>query len=321
MTPRWEQICSTSASRWLDTRTVVPSEASALMSERTSRVPCGRGRWSARPGPAARAARAGRRRSPGAAASRGVGAVPLARRGEQTHPVERGVDAARGRPRVGSHVGCVEPGEVGAAREVRVERRALDERTDPVQRLPRPLRHGVAEDAAAARRGLDETEQHPDRRGLARPVGAEEAVDRPTRHRERDPVDGDLVAEALREAHGHHRRLGITPGGGDRSSGAGSPRRQRGIQPLRCHRADGEPAVVGEHRGEQCPAQQPPAAPLTGDPGQGLQSDCSCSSPRRTPPEDGGTVPTATAAQPSPTTRGLSGRLPSGGSVPVFFSP
>ena len=32
-------------------------------------------------------------------------------------------------------------------------------------------------------------------------------------------------------------------------------------------------------------------------------------------------MPTATAAQPSPTTRGLSGRLPSGGSVPDFFSP
>ena len=221
MTPRWEQICSTSASRWLDTRTVVPSEASALMSERTSRVPAVEavGRLVQDQQLARREQGGGDRQA--LPHPEGVGAVPLARCGEQTHPVERGVDAARGRPRVGSHVGCVEPGEVGAAREVRVERRALDERTDPVQRLPRPLRHGVAEDAAAARRGLDETEQHPDRRGLARPVGAEEAVDRPTRHRERDPVDGDLVAEALREAHGHHRRLGITPGGGDRSSGRG----------------------------------------------------------------------------------------------------
>jgi hypothetical protein len=41
ITPRCVQICSTSASRWEETNTVVPSAAICLISARTSRVPWG----------------------------------------------------------------------------------------------------------------------------------------------------------------------------------------------------------------------------------------------------------------------------------------
>ena len=91
----------------------------------------------------------------------------------------------------------VQPGQVGPAGQVRVERRAFHQRADQRQRVGL----AVAASAGRARRGcprrLDQAEQHADRRRLAGAVRAEEAVDRAGRHRQVDPVHGELAAAEL----------------------------------------------------------------------------------------------------------------------------
>ena len=126
ITPRWVHICSTSASRWLETSTVVPSPASDPTSWRTSRVPCGSSPL---------VGSSSTSRSLGVSRARGdgeslphperVGPVALAGRGQQADAVERGVDPAYGGRGVGGAVGGVEPEQVAPAREVGVERRVL----------------------------------------------------------------------------------------------------------------------------------------------------------------------------------------------------
>jgi hypothetical protein len=63
-----------------------------------------------------------------------------------------------------------------------MEGRALDERTDPRKGQSGAGRHRFAEDLDVSFGRLDQAQQHPDRGGLARAVGAEEAEDGPDRH-------------------------------------------------------------------------------------------------------------------------------------------
>ena len=71
-TPTRVHICSISASRWLDRKTVVPGAVQRRAAARGCRgCPAGRGRWSARRARAAAAVASGRRRARAAAACRG----------------------------------------------------------------------------------------------------------------------------------------------------------------------------------------------------------------------------------------------------------
>ena len=54
------------------------------------------------------------------------------------------------------------------------------------------LRNRQAEEASRSRGGGDQPKQHPDRRRFARTVGAEEAVNRPCRNGQINPIDGVL---------------------------------------------------------------------------------------------------------------------------------
>ena len=97
----------------------------------------------------------------------------------------------------GGGVADVEPAQVLPPGDVGVERRALDERADAGQDATPPrAAWRWPEHLDLAGVGRDQAEQHPDRRRLARPVRAEEAVDRAAGHDEVDRVDGDLRAEA-----------------------------------------------------------------------------------------------------------------------------
>ena len=60
----------------------------------------------------------------------------------------------------------------------------------------------MAEHAAAARRRVDDPEQHAQRGRLAGAIGAEHAVDDAGRHREADAVDRAVVAEILDQVDG-----------------------------------------------------------------------------------------------------------------------
>src|SRR5206468_3910187 len=64
------------------------------------------------------------------------------------------------------------------------------------------------EDRDLAGVGRDDVVDHAQRRRLAGAVRAEDAVDDAARDRERDPVDGDVVAEALDDALDDERRRG-----------------------------------------------------------------------------------------------------------------
>ena len=207
MTPMWVQICSTSESRWLETSTVVPSSASEAIRCRTSRVPCGsrplvgssstsrsRGASSARRWRAAAACRGSRR-----------GSAWSPRRSSPTRSSAASIRAPRG-ARVGVAVGGVEPAQVGPAGQVGVEGRPLDQRADPWQRPPGPAGHRLPEQLDRARGGPDQPEQHPDRRGLARAVGAEEAVDRAARDDQQvDGVDRRPAGRTAWSARGTDR--------------------------------------------------------------------------------------------------------------------
>ena len=72
------------------------------------------------------------------------------------------------------------------------------------------LRRGLertvaAEDEARAARRVDDAEQHPKGRGLARAVGPEQAEDRAGGHGKADAIDGAGLAEILDEVDGFDR--------------------------------------------------------------------------------------------------------------------
>lgn len=77
--------------------------------------------------------------------------------------------------------------QVAPSGQVGRELRGLHHGTDAVDHLRQPARHGLAEQAHLPAGRARQIEQHPDRRGLARPVGAEEAVSRSSTATRRPP--------------------------------------------------------------------------------------------------------------------------------------
>src|SRR3954469_18429625 len=75
--------------------------------------------------------------------AQGVVAVPLPGGRGEADPLQRLPDPALRGTRVDGPVTGVEPGEVRPAGQVRVERRALDQRADPGQHVERAARHGT----------------------------------------------------------------------------------------------------------------------------------------------------------------------------------
>ena len=124
---------------------------------------------------------------------------PAHQRGGQSEPLPHAQRVRPGRPPVGrvqahllQHVadpvpagaaaqrvgpGGVQQGEVRRAGQVRVGAGTLDQGADPRQHRTPGRRHRLAQHLGLARRRQHQPEQHPHRRGLARAVGAEEAVD------------------------------------------------------------------------------------------------------------------------------------------------
>ena len=84
--------------------------------------------------------------------------------------------------------------------EIGVERRAFDQRADPAQHITGCRWHRATEQFDGARVRRHQAEQQPDRGRLPRTVRTEEPIDRTTRHREVDGVDGDVRAEPASEA-------------------------------------------------------------------------------------------------------------------------
>ena len=181
ITPRWVHICSTSASRWLDTSTVVPSPASdadqlahlagALRVEAVGRLVEHQQVLGGQQGAGDREPLPHPER---------VRAEPLVGRGQQADPVERRVDpvsrAVAGRPcgrRRRAGAGCAVPtGRGGTPAPRPVQPTAGQHVARPGPASPAPN----SSTSPAGRR--DQAEQHPDGGGLARPVGTEEPVDR-----------------------------------------------------------------------------------------------------------------------------------------------
>ncbi len=181
MTPTWVHICSTSASRWLETSTVVPSAASdpiraAHLAGALRVEPVGR---LVEDQQVPRRQQGARRCASRCRMPERVGAVALVGRGEQPDPVERGVDpGAGGAP--GRPSGRPRRAGPGCRRPDRYGWKAGPSTSAPTRgqhgcRAGRASRAPSSRTLAGGRR--DQAEQHPDGRGLARPVGAEEAVD------------------------------------------------------------------------------------------------------------------------------------------------
>ncbi len=164
----------------------------------------------------------------------------------------------------------VEQLEVRPPAQVRVRRGALDQRADLREHRRGRARHRLAEHLGLAGGGEHQAEQHPDRRRLARAVGAEEAVDVAGAHVEVDAVDGQHRPVPLGQRPGadHRRGLGtahrkLSPGRCAASCGGG------GHQRLAGDRAGQQPgAVVGLGVAEQQPQRrgrdQQPGVQLAG---------------------------------------------------------
>ena len=229
--------------------------------------PAGRGRWSARRAPAGRAASAARWRWPAAAACRGStrGSACRPRPAGRPGPAPRR-SGRRGRARVAGPVGRVQPGQIGPAGEVGVEGRPLDQRADPAQHAAdcRPASAAPSSSISPAV-GRDQAEQHPDGGGLA---GAVRARGSRTPHR-------SGTSRSMWSTTTWRRNRLVRSGGRDRraptdhrevaraGSCAGRPLNRRAIDraSVRLDRADGQPAVVGEHRRERRAGEQPARAP------------------------------------------------------------
>ena len=94
-------------------------------------------------------------------------------------------------------------------REQGLEAKQLGEISDLPPGLAVAQRRAEHQRLASARTRQPEQQLH--HRGLARPVGAEEAEDLASRHRHRQRLHGDRVAEALAQRHRVDRRGGRRP--------------------------------------------------------------------------------------------------------------
>ena len=163
-----------------------------------------------------------------------VGLHLLVRCCGQADPVEGLRDPAPAAAPVRAGVGGVEALQVRGARQVRGEARALHEGADGGEDLGQGVRHRPPEQLHAAGRRVDEAEQHPDRRRLARSVRAEEAEDAAGGHRQVHGVDGGSRAEPLGERgrlDGERRSGGHVPVGGGQCCAATACNRSRGTAP------------------------------------------------------------------------------------------
>ena len=100
--------------------------------------------------------------------------------------------------RVGQAGSKAECAQMVAARAARVEVSGLEHRADPQRRLLQ-LRIELVEHERAATRRHRQAEQHPQRRRLARAVGAQKARDRARGELERQVLDCCQPAKALRQ--------------------------------------------------------------------------------------------------------------------------
>ena len=141
------------------------------------------------------------------------GSSPVSRPCLPSSPAVWTAHASRSRAvRAVQAVDPAEEAEVLAHREVVVEAEALAHVADLPLHALGVLRDVGADDDAGAGGGRQQAAQHPDRRGLAGPVRAEEAEDLALVHGQRDPVDGlegpEVLAELVQlDGRGHQRAL------------------------------------------------------------------------------------------------------------------
>ena len=195
MTTTWSTVWATSASRWLDTRTVRPSAAmcpqQVAQPAHTRRVE-----------PVRRLVQDEHLRF---SQQRGGQPQPLSHpEGEPADPAAGGVGQADllqhlVRPMVRQPGGAGHRPQMVPGAAAGMEARRLEQRSDDPGRL---VEFGVAallDGGPASVRG-DEAQQHAQRRGLAGAVGAEEPGHRGAGDLEAEVVDGLDGAEALRQA-------------------------------------------------------------------------------------------------------------------------
>jgi hypothetical protein len=97
--------------------------------------------------------------------------------------------------------------QVLAPGEVRVDRGVLAGEADAPPHGVGLAHHVATEHLGAARVGVQDGGQHPNRRGLAGAVGPEQTEHRAFRHLEVDAVEGRQVAVALRQPLDHDRSV------------------------------------------------------------------------------------------------------------------
>ena len=194
MISTWSTVCATSARTWLETSTVRLPAAKSRRKSRSQRTPSGSR-------PFAGSSRTRSSGSPSSAAAspsrcRIPSEYPFTRRpaaSVELDQPEHFVD-----PRVGQVDGPAQGSQMVAPRAAGMEIGGFEHRADP-QRRPLKLRVRHAEDERASARRLREAEQHAQRRRLPGAVRPEEARDRARFERERQVVDGEDLAEALRQ--------------------------------------------------------------------------------------------------------------------------
>ena len=215
-------VCSTSWSRWLETRIVLPSWLRWRRKPRSQRMPSGSrplegssstSTWGS---PSRAAARPSRWRMPmlySPARLRAAAGMPVSSSSSSTRL--SGIE-----PGVGEHP------QVVAAAAAGVEVGGLEGRADGRLR-GREVDVALAVDGRGAAGRVDETEQHPQRGGLAGAVGAEEAGDPAGLDVEAQVVDRDEGAEAL----GQPPDLDLRPRRGGRAHGVPRGVMPRSLQP------------------------------------------------------------------------------------------
>src|SRR5947208_2339626 len=117
----------------------------------------------------------------------------------QPDPLKGFLDATASRPPGTTRAGRVEQREVAPPGQVRISRRPLHQRADVRKYLGDPLRHRTAQHLDLTAGRVDQPEQHPDQRRLARAVRTEEAVPITFAHVQIHGVDGDGPAEPFGE--------------------------------------------------------------------------------------------------------------------------
>ena len=202
ITIRWSAVPSSSLMRWLDTKTVRPSAASARSVSRIHWIPSGSrpivGSSRMRIGGSPRSAAATPRRC---RIPRESARARLRRDAREPDEVQDLVDPVERDP-----VAPGEPAQVVARRPARVDRAGVEERPDDRERaLDRPVPPPRDERLAGVCGREPEQELHRGR--LARAVRPDEAGDLARPDREREAVDRERPPVPLRQAAGLDRHV------------------------------------------------------------------------------------------------------------------